>query len=108
MSVQVKVEGVGYVTCTPHFGGYAIMRHPNSGSVKMVEASEGQVTSITVLIGGTEHEVWVNDDMAGDRLMSTMVVGERDFTYALKSFYGLADSEVELVRDDDQWCAFAD
>jgi hypothetical protein len=85
MSVKVKLEGGGYVGCTAHFGDHAFMRHPMTGNVKKVKSSKGQVTSITVTIGGTVHEVMMDSIFVevakGGQLIATMTIEEWSFDY---------------------------
>ena len=114
MTAQVKVQGGGYVECTPHFDCTVVLEHPIYNAVKTVKAGKGQVTAITVVIGGVTHRVSLGSmfvELEGGRLMvkGEIEVYERNFEYLFNTEYGLADSEVELVQDDDGvWYATSD
>ena len=113
MSVRVKLEGGGYVDCTACFGDHAIIRHPMTGGVKKVKAVKGQVTSITVTIGGTAHEISLDSMFVevakGGQLIASGTIEEHSFDYVFNRLTGCKNSPVYIFQDDDNvWHATSD
>ncbi len=83
------------------------------GGVKRVKASKGQVTSITVTIGGTAHEVMMDSMFVevakGGQLIATKTIEKWSFDYESNRSTGCKNSPVYIYLDDDNvWQASSD
>ncbi len=80
-----------------------VVHHPISGAAFTIIADKTQVVSVTFTLDGNEHTAHLHGEyveVGGDRLVSTMFLGERWCDFVRNSVAGIKDTELEVFCGD--------